>query len=491
MKSWKQSINFLVIILVSLFGLFLGTFGIELFCTFVPSSLQPILILVLAIFAPFTLLIAYKPIIAIILLILAFPFQQYQFDLGFFFLSAYDTINYLLIISFLARTAYLKRSMKLDKPSKVLLYFMLYCALTIFFSDYPLIGLKIWISIGIPIIVYIIVNNSDFIRLKYKQVPNILLLLFIGSTFFALYQIFGYANIELTRGIYSGGMMMKEDRLGGGLFWDPNYLGSMLLAITFLILSCTQRERLKVRKILLLCLLPINGITLSLTFSRSVLASAALSLTVYFLLLLKKFGKAKTSINFLKVIFPTVLIGLLFSHVLLAYVDAIKLLTFRNIMLRFISLSNEVGVSNRVAFIIIAFKIFLENPITGVGFGEFGAAFPSSIIMFGHYVKEHRAAHNTYMRHLAETGIFGIVLYLLFLYFLFRFFFYTLDHVSKPEDKVLIIGIITSIFSMVLISSTLDYIIEPTFWFITTMSVMICKCFLRKAAESQQTYRTV
>lgn len=77
------------------------------------------------------------------------------------------------------------------------------------------------------------------------------------------------------------------------------------------------------------------------------------------------------------------------------------------------------GVSNgRSHFWTIAFKIFLDHPIIGVGFDAFGVAFTRYDTWNGQFRLEQ--AHNEYLQTLADAGIAGFVCMMAFLYFLFR-----------------------------------------------------------------------
>jgi O-antigen ligase len=74
--------------------------------------------------------------------------------------------------------------------------------------------------------------------------------------------------------------------------------------------------------------------------------------------------------------------------------------------------------SGRTHFWSIALKLFLENPVIGVGFEAFGVAYTRHDTWTGLFRVEQ--AHNEYLQILAEGGILGFACLVAFIYLLFR-----------------------------------------------------------------------
>jgi len=74
----------------------------------------------------------------------------------------------------------------------------------------------------------------------------------------------------------------------------------------------------------------------------------------------------------------------------------------------------EKGSSNRDVLAMAGFKVFLENPILGVGTSNFGAA----IVQYRLFAQE-STAHNEFIRAMTEHGLLGIVTYWGFFVFMF------------------------------------------------------------------------
>jgi len=64
------------------------------------------------------------------------------------------------------------------------------------------------------------------------------------------------------------------------------------------------------------------------------------------------------------------------------------------------------GSSNRDVLVEAAWKVFLENPVFGVGTGNYNTA----IVRYGFFSQE-STAHNEFARALAEHGVFGWLFY--------------------------------------------------------------------------------
>lgn len=73
--------------------------------------------------------------------------------------------------------------------------------------------------------------------------------------------------------------------------------------------------------------------------------------------------------------------------------------------------------SQRVSFNQIALRMFADHPLTGVGLGGFQQAFPRYATTL---LEQPKYVHNYYLELLAETGIMGVVSFVIVLYFIGR-----------------------------------------------------------------------
>jgi putative inorganic carbon (HCO3(-)) transporter len=83
-----------------------------------------------------------------------------------------------------------------------------------------------------------------------------------------------------------------------------------------------------------------------------------------------------------------------------------------------------------------AIMMFLRHPITGCGYGSFGATFLSDPTLHGEYVSQFGlGAHNKYLEVLAETGLLGFTAWMWIIISFFRHGFHLLSRLSKPGDR--------------------------------------------------------
>lgn len=106
---------------------------------------------------------------------------------------------------------------------------------------------------------------------------------------------------------------------------------------------------------------------------------------------------------------------------------------------------------SRVYALIIAKDIVLENPVLGVGIGAAKVEFIKRTKEYPHggLVKGFWHLHNQYMQILVETGILGLVLFILFIYSLFQ--------ISVEKNFYILL-------CSILVTYLVGFIGEPLFW---------------------------
>jgi len=125
-----------------------------------------------------------------------------------------------------------------------------------------------------------------------------------------------------------------------------------------------------------------------LTFSRGGVYFLAVAVALYF------FYNRTKSKNFI--------IILLFIPVVLLIYNYVVMQTAGKIVARY----QQEGTSSRDQLVLIGFQIFQENPVIGVGTGNYN----TTILKQNLYGVE-SGAHNEFVRAAAEHGIIGVVLY--------------------------------------------------------------------------------
>jgi len=203
-----------------------------------------------------------------------------------------------------------------------------------------------------------------------------------------------------------------------GIFWHPNYLACYLALnipiILSLFLHICQKNKQKfliklILRILLLIIFCILLIALVFCMCRNTLLGALAGIIILLLPALKflAFRNKKKAI----------IIGL--CAVFLSLPIAYKLYE-----------AKPLSVIGRTQIWAVAFKMFTENPVTGVGFGSFGknySKYQTNLFSSGFGTIQQRMsadyvslAYNDFLQFASETGIIGIFIFGLFWFFVLK-----------------------------------------------------------------------
>ena len=163
--------------------------------------------------------------------------------------------------------------------------------------------------------------------------------------------------------------------------------------------------------------------------------------------------------------------------------------------LNFTDIKSDNAISNKSRFGIqyANFQVFKKHPVTGVGWGQ--QSFESKdlypkwattnnyefkAIYLNEKIKSFPPGYNLYLRILAETGIIGFLLFLVFILSIFYFTYKFL--ISKSEHKYIGISVFVVFFGTVLIWLQIDSFRIYVFWL--SMAMLICLKTLNKRKSS-------
>lgn len=235
----------------------------------------------------------------------------------------------------------------------------------------------------------------------------------------------------LTGAGYMPGTPVRSLTTGGvnracGMFTDPNYFGLVLLVVWPLALTINQR-------VLRYSALGVMGIALLFTLSRA----------TYLIVVLQLVGMVFVySRHYLYFIFKLFIMGGAFA---LVAVFALPDFIVNRVDTLMPLLRGDIGAlensaSERIHLIFAGIRMFLDHPITGVGFGNFQLYSESYMPLFAREV----FAHNTYITIAAELGLFGFSVWMIGLMFIL----YRAYRTSSPFF-VGMIGLYASYFFLV------------------------------------------
>ncbi|MBU0628103.1 MAG: O-antigen ligase family protein [Nanoarchaeota archaeon] len=346
-----------------------------------------------------------EPWIGLMALIFVIPLERFLVFPEYSFLSPMK----LLVIAVFASWIVHMGIYGMAKPVKssqniILMSFAVLCLLPLFFmidiSAFLGSYSRLIMLIGLFFMITNIIKTKRRLEITLWVV---VISVFVGSLIGVVQSLtgyyLGYVSAEISY-IYGA-------REIGGLF-SPNTFAlaiaaSLPILIYFLLNNSSKGRSLLARRIALFVILFINVAAIFFSKSRSGFIGICI---VAFLALFGYRGwlyqhKRLTSLMVLSII----LVFLLFVPA--SYINRVlslkQLANFRNP-----DSIDESSLRMRVRLQEVDLKIFLEHPMLGVGLGN-----------FGHYAVEYNMgashAHNSYLTVAVETGIFGLLLFLLFL----------------------------------------------------------------------------
>ena len=296
------------------------------------------------------------------------------------------------------------------------------------------------------ILIFIIVADTVNTKKRFNLVIGVLLvsLLFIGLDGF--FQVIAKHDLFRHRKLFQSRVTAS--------FINPNDLGSYLITLAPLVLSMIFVNFNKKLKALLLIFAMIVLSVLMLTNSKG-----AWFAFLGALLFLSFYIKKRYVLYILLVLF---IIGLI--------LPAVFNFSSINLVKRMVSFSGDAGAIDRKFLWLAALRMFYAKPLFGVGLGTFMENYQRFWIR---PTTEIAYAHNCYLQTLAETGIIGLLAFMLFLYEWFAKTIQILSRPYKSEDAFvyfsflgLTVGLLAYLLNSFVDTNLYSLTIAVLFWFI-------------------------
>lgn len=261
-----------------------------------------------------------------------------------------------------------------------------------------------------------------------------------------------------------------------GTFYDANHLSPFISTGLFFFLGLSFLAKNAKRKLCSLLLTLILAMVSVLTFSRSGFLGTAVGGLTFGLLSLKSgFGKKLLPL----VLILAVFVGgvLYFSH-----------RTHYSLVDRMFKSLTDPAEKSTVAhyeLLLGEWRLFLDHPILGVGYGSFSEAFRASEHSKGHTwidpVKDIRLPpHSIWLEALVETGIVGFIPYLILMALIGQRLFRGLFRTQVERDKVYLLAFISGFFA--LLSGGIFYSYNLLFfWYFIFVGLLFSKEVTAKA----------
>jgi O-antigen ligase len=112
--------------------------------------------------------------------------------------------------------------------------------------------------------------------------------------------------------------------------------------------------------------------------------------------------------------------------------------------------------------------LFVQNPVTGFGFGNYAKAINGA---------EGSSSHNVFINLLVEIGTIGTILYILILFIVIRNYWLVIKLSRNPLIKAISVGWIASIISLIIYWNFTPYFYEPklgmSVWLVFALSIIL------------------
>lgn len=329
-----------------------------------------------------------------------------------------------------------------------------------------------------------------FLENQRRQQIIVFTIIIFGSVmaFFGIIQSMANTNPNSILG-----MRESPDALPFGTFVNRHHFAAFMnmtigLTLGLLYGNATKRDK----RLLLIIALILMGIALIFTGSRGGILSllGVIAFVISVNLLKKKTQKNNSDSENKSSIFQRnfLLVGSGLALILILFGSAL-FFGGESSVTRGIGLNSGTtsDISNgRAHFWKTTLQIISHNPIFGVGFDAFGAAYTRYDTWNGSLRVEQ--AHNDYLQVLAEAGILGFICLATFIYFLFK---QGLRVASRSEDRfrtATSVGALAGCFG-ILIHSFFDFPLRTTsnaFFFLTFASLATIATFYSPSSGSRK-----
>ncbi|MCL4385527.1 MAG: O-antigen ligase family protein, partial [Cyanobacteria bacterium] len=280
---------------------------------------------------------------------------------------------------------------------------------------------------------------------------------------FSLFGIFEY----FTHGSI---LIRSSQRMFLALNFAHNATGSVYAVAGIFALIFFLYERNRNKKILYFLLFLILAVALILTKSRGSLLGFVAGIVFVFWMYFRSFKKF--IIAFAAVV-----------------VVSVPFVILSGLYKRFINIFSEKGDANTIIRLDLwskAWHLFLRSPIFGIGFGRINDVYDIydgvhltgyeggiNFYMGSHIITTSSHAHNSYLQFLAETGIIGLGLLILFWVFCFRLIFKAYFSSNNKFSKILHLSALSSVVILFVLSLTENYFSASTVMILVSMVVSL------------------
>ena len=306
------------------------------------------------------------------------------------------------------------------------------------------LGFYSWLKLLEFALLFFYLKNNFKDLFNFTRLSQALVMSGFAQSLIVLWQYAGQKGLEINgvaKIIVDGVTLMRPY----GSFPHPNVLAAFLLLCIFCLYSLWLAKK---RSFVWNCLLIIAGFLIIfafwLSFSRTALLVFLITIPLYFILLLKQ---KRNILIFLFIVFCSVL------FVFLAGAEVSS---------RFAISTSEQAVGLRAFYNETALSIINQYPLFGVGQGNFVWEISKALDLMSAWL--YQPVHNIYLLIASETGLLGLVAFLMFLFLILSELF---GDCPRCGDSPQIIGLVIVFFGFLFMA-----LFDHYFWTIQQGQLM-------------------
>jgi len=413
---------------------------------YISASPNPFILLSLIIGPLLLTLVIKKPDVAIYLFILTAPLESSGVITGN--ITIFKISALIVLIALCIKVLYYKKKIIFDKFLIYLLLFVFISTISIFKAEDKILSFSSLIRLYSMVFIYFAIN---FLITDYRKLLLLIKFLVIPTAFLAIISIFQDSlGLGLFKQELSGEILRATGTIG-----DPNYFALIMICIIPFCLLLGDLSKSWVTKIFYYSCFILMVYAIILSSSRGGTIGFLLSFAL--ILIVKK--------NKLIWVIAIFFIGIfLYNFIPLYYYERLStLFTFR-----------ESSLMQRTDLLLTGLLMFKENPIFGVGIGNFPLI--SSIMAEGAAYGKGLVAHNLYINILGETGLLGGGVFLIIMihtYINLKKILYS--SFTSKEIKEITLAIFISLTGLLITSLFLTTIYFKYYWIILSFVTIIRK----------------
>ncbi len=303
------------------------------------------------------------------------------------------------------------------RPLFLVGFYCLVCLFSVMYAVFPSAAMPVAVetikSGVIALIIAVVIKNKESFRLAIWTL--LIVGIFLGTISVIQFSTSSYEN---DYGGYADSSLSNisagsDDYRIGGPVADPNYYAQMMLILVPLALDRLWNERGKFMRALAGWALGVSSLTVMLTYSRG----GFISMAIVVVAMVAIFYRGQ--LHYLLVV---AVLFLFFVNILPSqFTDRLSTLTELVPSSSSSGSSQDYSFRGRTSEMIVALQMFADHPLLGVGVGNYQELYQKYAQRLGmEFRSEVRQAHSLYLEIASETGLLGLLSFMLLLWTLLK-----------------------------------------------------------------------